>query len=197
MPTTLAEVWFPVLVQALLAMVIAAALVALSFAIGRRVKNKVKDMPYECGIAPPATPAPLQRQVLTWSRCSSSCSTSKLSSSTRGRCFQAVEDVRLLGNVSLRLLVLAGFFFIWKKGVRVRTGSRLAVPPVTPSNVAPSDLRAEPRRAELVSRNDSRNLSANPLAVAFDTCATNAKFEFNELTIEMDAGEYRQRAALA
>ena len=33
-------------------MIIAAALVTLSFAIGRRVKNKVKDMPYECGIAP-------------------------------------------------------------------------------------------------------------------------------------------------
>jgi len=52
MPTTLAETWFPVLLQALLAMVIAAALVGLSFAVGRRLKNKVKDMPYECGIAP-------------------------------------------------------------------------------------------------------------------------------------------------
>jgi hypothetical protein len=45
MPTTPAEVWFPVLVQAILAMVIAAALVTLTFVIGRRVKNKVKDMP--------------------------------------------------------------------------------------------------------------------------------------------------------
>ena len=52
MPTTLAQIWFPVLVQALLAMVIAAALVTLSFASGAEVKNKVKDMPYECGIAP-------------------------------------------------------------------------------------------------------------------------------------------------
>ena len=52
MPTTLVEVWFPVLVQTILAMVIAAALVTLTFVIGRRVKNKVKDMPYECGISP-------------------------------------------------------------------------------------------------------------------------------------------------
>ena len=52
MPTTLAQTWFPVLVQALLAMVIAAALVTLSFVVGRRLKNKVKDMPYECGISP-------------------------------------------------------------------------------------------------------------------------------------------------
>src|ERR1700719_2940784 len=52
MPTNLAEPWFPVLLQAVLAMVIAAALVTLSFVIGHRLKNKVKDMPYECGIAP-------------------------------------------------------------------------------------------------------------------------------------------------
>src|SRR6266700_8402137 len=52
MPTTPTEIWFPVLLQAVLAMVIAAAQVALSFIIGRRLKNKVKDMPYECGIAP-------------------------------------------------------------------------------------------------------------------------------------------------
>ena len=52
MPDTLAQTWFPVLLQSVLAMVIAAALVTLTFVIGRRLKNKVKDMPYECGIAP-------------------------------------------------------------------------------------------------------------------------------------------------
>src|SRR6201985_3155834 len=52
MPTSLALTWFPVLLQAVLAMVIAAALVTLSFVVGRKLKNKVKDMPYECGITP-------------------------------------------------------------------------------------------------------------------------------------------------
>src|ERR687887_235115 len=52
MPTTPAETWFPVLLQAVLAMVIAAALVTISYMIGRKVKNRVKDLPYECGIAP-------------------------------------------------------------------------------------------------------------------------------------------------
>src|SRR3978361_180662 len=52
MPTTAAETWFPVLLQALLAAVIAAALVSLSYLVGKRVRNRVKDMPYECGIAP-------------------------------------------------------------------------------------------------------------------------------------------------
>ena len=52
MPTTPALYWFPVLVQVALAAVIAAALVALSFLLGKRVKNKVKDQPYECGMTP-------------------------------------------------------------------------------------------------------------------------------------------------
>lgn len=52
MPTSPALYWFPVLVQAALAMIIAAALVALSYLLGKRVKDKVKDQPYECGITP-------------------------------------------------------------------------------------------------------------------------------------------------
>src|SRR5215469_513674 len=52
MPTTAAEYWFPVLLQVILAMVIAAALVALSFALGKRVRDRIKDEPYECGIVP-------------------------------------------------------------------------------------------------------------------------------------------------
>ena len=38
--------------QSVLALVIAYALVGLSYLVGRKVKNRVKDMPYECGIAP-------------------------------------------------------------------------------------------------------------------------------------------------
>src|SRR5712692_7614561 len=52
MPTSYPEVYFPVVVQAVIAVVIAGALVALSFLLGKRVKSRVKDSPYECGIAP-------------------------------------------------------------------------------------------------------------------------------------------------
>src|ERR1043166_4293897 len=52
MPTTPALYWFPVLVQVILAMVIAAALVSLSYLLGKRVRNRVKDQPYECGMTP-------------------------------------------------------------------------------------------------------------------------------------------------
>src|SRR6195256_3239995 len=52
MPTSYSDTYFPVLVQIALAVVVAAALVAISFAIGQRVKDRGKDSPYECGIAP-------------------------------------------------------------------------------------------------------------------------------------------------
>src|SRR5271165_3967146 len=52
MPETYTERYFPVLVQALLAMGLAAGLLSASFLLGKRVRNIVKDMPYESGIVP-------------------------------------------------------------------------------------------------------------------------------------------------
>lgn len=55
MPTTIHETYFPVLVQVHLAVLVAAALVALGVLLGKRLKNKVKDTAYECGITPVGT----------------------------------------------------------------------------------------------------------------------------------------------
>jgi NADH-quinone oxidoreductase subunit A len=55
MPTTIHETYFPVLVQVHLAVLVAAALVALGVLLGKRLKNKVKDTPYECGVTPQGT----------------------------------------------------------------------------------------------------------------------------------------------
>ena len=52
MPTSYNEMYFPVLLQALIAMTIAGALLLISFLLGKKVRNRVKDLPYECGIAP-------------------------------------------------------------------------------------------------------------------------------------------------
>ncbi len=66
MPTSYPDTYFPVLVQIAIAVVVAAALVAISFLLGKRVKNRVKDSPYESGIAPTGSRArALQRQVLS------------------------------------------------------------------------------------------------------------------------------------
>ena len=52
MPQSYADLYFPVLVQVLLAMALAAGLLTTSFVLGKRVRNRVKDIPYESGITP-------------------------------------------------------------------------------------------------------------------------------------------------
>jgi NADH-quinone oxidoreductase subunit A len=52
MPNSYTEVYFPVLVQALIAMAVAAGLLTVSRLLGKRVRNRFKDMPYESGITP-------------------------------------------------------------------------------------------------------------------------------------------------
>jgi NADH-quinone oxidoreductase subunit A len=104
--------------QVVLAMIIAAALVALSYAIGHRVKNRIKDMAYECGVEP--------------------------TGDARGRfsvkfylvamlfilfdieaiflypwvvVYKQLKMFAFLEMLVFVILILAGFFFIWKKGV--------------------------------------------------------------------------------
>jgi NADH-quinone oxidoreductase subunit A len=52
MPSSYTEIYFPVLLQVVIAMVIAAGLLAASYLFGKRVRDAVKDMPYESGMVP-------------------------------------------------------------------------------------------------------------------------------------------------
>ena len=52
MPKSYTELYFPVLLQAVIAMGLAAGLLTASYLLGKKVRNRVKDMPYESGIVP-------------------------------------------------------------------------------------------------------------------------------------------------
>ncbi|MCS6954656.1 MAG: NADH-quinone oxidoreductase subunit A [Bryobacteraceae bacterium] len=52
MPTSYTELYFPVLLQTFIAMAVAGGMLGASYVLGKRVRNRVKDMPYECGIPP-------------------------------------------------------------------------------------------------------------------------------------------------
>ncbi len=118
MPTNYAETWFPVLIQILIALAVASAMIGLSALLGRRVRDPIKSMPYESGMTPVGN--------------------------ARGRFtvkFYLVGMVFILFDIEaiflypwavvfrqLKLfaffemllfivLVLCGFFYIWKKGV--------------------------------------------------------------------------------
>src|ERR1700719_2437351 len=118
MPTTLAQTWFPVLLQAVLAMVIAAALVALSFAIGRRLKNTVKDMPYECGIAP--TGDARHRFSVKFYLVAMLFILFDIEAIFLYPWAVVYRELKIFGFFEMLifvLIVLCGYFYIWKKGV--------------------------------------------------------------------------------
>ena len=52
MPQTYNEVYFPVLLQGLIALLVASGVIGISALLGNKLKNKVKDTAYECGMPP-------------------------------------------------------------------------------------------------------------------------------------------------
>ena len=48
----MSEVYFPVLLQVFIAVAVAGGLIGASFVLGKKVRNRVKDLPYECGMIP-------------------------------------------------------------------------------------------------------------------------------------------------
>src|SRR4051794_9731813 len=131
MPTSPALTWFPVLLQAVLAMVIAAALVTLSFVVGRRLKNKVKDMPYECGIAP--TGDAQQRFSVKFYLVAMLFILFDIEAIFLYPWAVVFKQLKMFGFLEMLVfvvLILAGFFFIWKKGVLDwAEGGRVVAPP--------------------------------------------------------------------
>src|SRR5207302_2870708 len=118
MPTSLALTWFPVLLQAVLAMVIAAALVTLSFVVGHRLKNKIKDMPYECGITP--TGDAQQRFSVKFYLVAMLFILFDVEAVFLYPWAVIFRDLKVFGFYEMLVyigIVLVGFFYIWKKGV--------------------------------------------------------------------------------
>ena len=118
MPTTVAQTWFPVLLQAILAAVIAAALVTLSYVIGRKVKNKVKDMPYECGIVP--TGDAQHRFSVKFYLVAMLFILFDIEAIFLYPWAVVYKQLKMFAFLEMLMfvvLILAGFFFIWKKGV--------------------------------------------------------------------------------
>ena len=52
MPSTFPQIYWPVLVQILIAATVAGFMIGMSALLGKRVHNKAKDTPYECGVTP-------------------------------------------------------------------------------------------------------------------------------------------------
>jgi NADH-quinone oxidoreductase subunit A len=117
MPTSLTEEYFPVLLQALVAMLLAAGLITVSYLLGKRVKNRVKDMPYESGIVP--TGDARQRFSVKFYLVGMLFILFDIEAIFLYPWAVVYRELMMSGFVEMLvfvILILSGFFYIWKKG---------------------------------------------------------------------------------
>jgi NADH-quinone oxidoreductase subunit A len=145
MPTTPAEQWLPVLLQAALAFIIAGALVTISYVIGRKVKNRVKDMPYECGIAP--TGDARHRFSVKFYLVAMLFILFDIEAIFLYPWAVVYKQLKMFAFLEMLVfivLILAGFFFIWKKGVLDWAhGENDAPPPVSAAALTSAGILVE------------------------------------------------------
>jgi NADH-quinone oxidoreductase subunit A len=126
MPTSPSEVYFPVLVQALLAMALAAGLLSVSYLLGKRVRNRVKDMPYESGIVP--TGDARQRFSVKFYLVAMLFILFDIEAIFLYPWVVVYRELKMFAFVEMLIfvvLILSGFFYIWKKGALDWSGADL------------------------------------------------------------------------
>ena len=117
MPTSYAETWFPVLIQVLIAVTIAAGMLGASYVLGRRVRNRVKDLPYECGIVP--TGNARERFSVKFYLVGMLFILFDIEAIFLYPWAVVYRELKMFAFVEMLifiLLILAGYFYIWKKG---------------------------------------------------------------------------------
>src|SRR6516225_1372197 len=117
MPKSYTELYFPVLAQAALAMALAAGLLMVSRLLGKRVRNRVKDMPYESGIVP--TGDARQRFSVKFYLVAMLFILFDIEAIFLYPWVVVFRELRMFAFVEMLVfvvLILAGFFYIWKKG---------------------------------------------------------------------------------
>ncbi len=127
MPNSYTELYFPVLLQGVIAMALAAGLLTASYLLGKRVRNRVKDMPYESGIAP--TGDARQRFSVKFYLVAMLFILFDIEAIFLYPWVVVYRDLKMFAFVEMLVfvvLILSGFFYIWKKGALEWSGSDLA-----------------------------------------------------------------------
>jgi len=117
MPTSYTEVYFPVLLQVAIAMAVATLMLGLSYLLGKKVRNRVKDMPYESGIVP--TGDARQRFSVKFYLVGMLFILFDIEAIFLYPWVVVYRDLKMFGFVEMLIfviLILSGFVYIWKKG---------------------------------------------------------------------------------
>src|SRR5689334_20194196 len=117
MPESYPQTYFPVLLQALIAMALAAGLLTVSYLLGQKVRNRVKDMPYESGIVP--TGDARQRFSVKFYLVGMLFILFDIEAIFLYPWVVVFRELKMVAFVEMLIfvvLILSGFFYIWKKG---------------------------------------------------------------------------------
>jgi NADH-quinone oxidoreductase subunit A len=127
MPENYPELYFPIVVQVVIAAVLAAALIAISYIFGKKVRNRVKDMPYESGIVP--TGDARQRFSVKFYLVAMLFILFDIEAIFLYPWVVVYRELKMVAFVEMLIfvvLILSGFLYIWKKGALDWSGSDLS-----------------------------------------------------------------------
>jgi len=117
MPTTYPELYFPVLVQFVIAMALAGGLIAASTLLGSRARSPLKDTPYESGMAPVGSAH--ERFSVKFYLVGMIFILFDIEAVFLYPWAVVYRDLKLFGFFEMLIfvaIVLIGFFYVWKKG---------------------------------------------------------------------------------
>jgi len=118
MPTSYAETWFPVLIQILIAIAVASAMIGLSALLGWRVRDPIKFTPYESGMKPVGNAR--ERLSVKFYLVAMVFILFDVEAIFLYPWAVIYRQFKLFAFFEMLLfivLVLCGFFYVWKKGV--------------------------------------------------------------------------------
>src|SRR5579872_6356511 len=118
MPHSLHEIYFPVLVQVIIAAGLAALLVGLSTLLGKHAKSPLKDTPYESGMAPVGSAR--ERFSVKFYLVGMIFILFDIEAVFLFPWVVVFRELKLFGLAEMFVfvvLVLVGFFYVYKKGV--------------------------------------------------------------------------------
>jgi NADH-quinone oxidoreductase subunit A len=117
MPTNYTELYFPILLQFVIAAVLATTLVSLSFLLGKRARSPQKDMPYESGMIPVGDAR--ERFSVKFYLVAMIFILFDIEAIFLYPWAVVYRELKLFAFFDMLLfvvLILSGFYFIWKKG---------------------------------------------------------------------------------
>src|SRR3954452_847826 len=118
MPSSYAETYFPVLIQILIAIAVAGGMIGASAILGRRVRDPVKSSPYESGMKPVGNAR--ERFSVKFYLVAMLFILFDIEAIFLYPWAVVYRELKMFAFTEMLLfmvLVLCGFFYIWKKGV--------------------------------------------------------------------------------